>query len=131
VPEEGLGFYENAHWAGNLPRMAFRRAFAVPMDRLASFLQNPPSPNADMNLFLYAGNPDISRNPVKGENIWEEKLLRRVLPRSRLEKNHLPVRQLQDVKVLTFQPDGLEPENSRGFRMTPAIWGSRLHPDQN
>ncbi len=57
-------------------------------------------------MFLYAGNPDISRNPVKVKIYGEEKLLREEsFSVQGWRKIALPARQLQDLKVLTFQTD--------------------------
>ena len=107
VPEEGFGFYENALWSGPPPE---GWPSGVPLryrwTALRASVTMPPSPKADMVLFLNAGNPDISRNPLKVKILGEEKVLReesfRVPGWRRIV---LPVRQLQDVKVLTFQTD--------------------------
>jgi hypothetical protein len=59
-----------------------------------------------MVLFFFAGNPDISRNPVKLKIYGEGKLLREEsFSGQGWRKIVLPVRQLQDFKVLTFQTD--------------------------
>jgi len=107
VPEEGIGFYEKALWGGNLPEgwpsgVPLRYRWAA----LRASVKIPPSPKADLDLFLYAGNPDISRNPVKVKIWGEEKLLREEsFSVQGWRKIALPARQLQNVKILTFQTD--------------------------
>jgi O-antigen ligase len=107
VPEEGIGFYENALYAENLPE---GWPSGVPLwyrwTALRASVKIPPSPKADLDLFLYAGHPDISRISVRVKIFGEEKLLREE-PFSALgwRKITLHARQLQGVNVLTFQTD--------------------------
>jgi O-antigen ligase len=107
VPEEGFGFYENALWVEKFPE---GWPSGVPLwyrwTALRASVKIPPSPKADLALFVYAGHPDISRKPVRVKIFGEEKLLKEepfTVPGWR--KITLPARQLQDVKVLTFQTD--------------------------
>ena len=107
VPKEGLGFYENALWAGDLPEGWHS---GVPLGyrwtALRSSIKIPPSPKADLDLFLYAGNPDISRNPVRVKIFADDALLKEEsFSVQGWRKISLPARQLQDVNVLTFQTD--------------------------
>ena len=107
VPEEGLGFYENALWTENSPE---GWPSGVPLryrwTALRASVKIPPSPKADLDLFVYATHPDISRKPVSVKVFGEEKLLREEpLSVPGWRKITLPARQLQDVKVLTFQAD--------------------------
>jgi len=107
MPDEGIGFYEKALWAGNLPE---GWPAGVPLryrwTALRASVKISPSPKADLDLFLYAGNPDISRNPVKVRIYGEDRLLREEsFSVQGWRKIALPARQLQDVSVLTFQTD--------------------------
>jgi hypothetical protein len=107
VPEEGFGFYENALWEGKVPE---GWPSGVPLwyrwTALRASVKIPPSPKADLDLFLYAGNPDSSRNPVKVRIYGEDRLLREEsFSVQGWRKIALPARQLQNVSVLTFQTD--------------------------
>ena len=107
VPEEGFGFYENALWEGKVPE---GWPSGVPLwyrwTALRASVKIPPSPKADLDLFVYAGHPDISRKPVRVKIFGEEKLLREEsFSVQGWRKITLPARQLQDVNVLTFQTD--------------------------
>jgi hypothetical protein len=107
VPEEGFGFYENALWAENLPE---GWPSGLPLwyrwTALRASAKIPPSPKADLDLFIYAGHPDISRIPVRVKIFGEEKLLREEsFSVQGWRKIALPARQLQGVNVLTFQTD--------------------------
>jgi hypothetical protein len=107
LPEDGIGFYEKALWAetppeGWPPGVPLRYRWTA----LRASVKIPSSLKADLDLFLSAGNPDISRKPVKVKIYGEEKLLREEsFSLQGWRKITLPVRQLQDVKVLTFQTD--------------------------
>ncbi len=64
VPEEGIGFYEKALWAGNLPRgMASRRPPAAPVDRPAGLPQNPSVAQGGLGFVFVRGQPGYLPEP--------------------------------------------------------------------
>jgi O-antigen ligase len=107
LSEEGLGFYPRERWTGPLPEgWPAGRPLVLRWTALRASFPRPSRDPADLEFFVFAGNPDILQKPLHLKIFGDRELVHReAFQTPGWHAIRIPADRLKEMAVITLQTD--------------------------